>query len=600
MTRLWLTGDVVDRRQFARIFHGPGYVAYPWATECPVKFDVWYELARRERGGAAKRADLILSVHEDHGVRRILEILEGHGLSDTAQPIAAGSFIAARLTLPELIRVILPLTSMVGLIRDSRDLGDELPRLVASTVEVEFTELVYRDEASGARRSESNQQLRWFLTLLDTVVRAGQPRPTDSAREERVPPVPFQVAAMLWGADMPRGRRTSRETDQMLERRRQHPVVAVSMNRRATTAVTRSRQTVKADAAEQLFSIDCSTIGWAVIDSGIDANHSAFAKWIDVHGRVEREAPRVMRVFDLVDARKVLSVSTSLGAVDWATALPEVEMCLHADGDWPRGQAPRRDYATPEDPHGTHVAGVLGGHWPGHGFKGLCPNIQLYDFRVLNHRGTGNEFAVIAAMQAIRHINDEAGRLVISGANISLAVPHDVTTGACGWTPVCVEAERLVRSGVVVVAAAGNSGFVGGTQTLGADYRGISVGDPGNADAVITVGSTHRSNPHRHGVSYFSGRGPTADGRAKPDMVAPGEDIDGPIPNEGIAAMHGTSQAAAHVSGAAAMLMARHRELLGRPERVKQILCTAATDLGRERSFQGHGLVDVLRAIQSI
>uniref|UniRef100_UPI00131B1080 S8 family serine peptidase n=1 Tax=Streptomyces bicolor TaxID=66874 RepID=UPI00131B1080 len=90
------------------------------------------------------------------------------------------------------------------------------------------------------------------------------------------------------------------------------------------------------------------------------------------------------------------------------------------------------------------------------------------------------------------------------------------------------------------------------------------------------------------------------DGRPKPDLVGPGEDIDGPIPGEGIAAMHGTSQAAAHVSGAAAMLLARYRELLGRPELVKQILCTTATDLARERDFQGHGLVDVLRAMQSV
>ena len=64
--------------------------------------------------------------------------------------------------------------------------------------------------------------------------------------------------------------------------------------------------------------------------------------------------------------------------------------------------------------------------------------------------------------------------------------------------------------------------------------------------------------------------------------------------------MHGTSQAAAHVSGAAAMLIARHRELLGRPDRIKQILCSTATDLGRQHAFQGNGLIDVLRAMQSV
>ena len=64
--------------------------------------------------------------------------------------------------------------------------------------------------------------------------------------------------------------------------------------------------------------------------------------------------------------------------------------------------------------------------------------------------------------------------------------------------------------------------------------------------------------------------------------------------------MDGTSMAAPHVSGAAALLMARHRELVGQPARVKQILCDTATDLGRERYFQGAGMLDVLRALQSV
>jgi hypothetical protein len=48
------------------------------------------------------------------------------------------------------------------------------------------------------------------------------------------------------------------------------------------------------------------------------------------------------------------------------------------------------------------------------------------------------------------------------------------------------------------------------------------------------------------------------------------------------------------------MLMARYDELIAEPHRIKQILCDSATDLGRERSFQGHGMLDVLRAFQSI
>ena len=116
---------------------------------------------------------------------------------------------------------------------------------------------------------------------------------------------------------------------------------------------------------------------------------------------------------------------------------------------------------------------------------------------------------------------------------------------------------------------------------------------------MITVGSTHRREPHTYGVSYFSSRGPTGDGRMKPDLVAPGERILSTLPDDESGYLDGTSQAAPHVSAAAAMLMARYPELNKQPRRIKQILCESATDLGRERFFQGHGLLDVLRALQS-
>ena len=83
-------------------------------------------------------------------------------------------------------------------------------------------------------------------------------------------------------------------------------------------------------------------------------------------------------------------------------------------------------------------------------------------------------------------------------------------------------------------------------------------------------------------------------------MVAPGEKITSTIPHNQASEMDGTSQAAPHVSGAAALLLERNPEMIGRPERVKRILCDTATDLGRERYFQGAGMLDILRALQSI
>lgn len=234
--------------------------------------------------------------------------------------------------------------------------------------------------------------------------------------------------------------------------------------------------------------------------------------------------------------------------------------------------------------------------------QGVCPAIHLYDLRVLDESGQGDEFSILAGLQFVRWLNANGRRPIVQGANISVAIPHDVANYACGRTPVCQAAERVHDSGVMVVAAAGNEGYVQYLTTKGATdaYQNISITDPGNAEAVLTVGATHRRRPHTYGVSYFSSRGPTGDGRVKPDLVAPGEKIQAPVPDIGSDTMDGTSMAAPFVSGAAALIMSRHPEFIGDPARIRQVLCDTATDLGRERYFQGAGLVDVCRALQSI
>ena len=425
----------------------------------------------------------------------------------------------------------------------------------------------------------------------------------------------------------------------------------VSLNRDSSPALTQSVGAIKADAARSLFSISCKGIGWAVLDSGIDETHRAFWDYEQIwkeHDRAERlketppwpsDKPRPHRIKATYDFRRIRAIM-SVDALDRDELVAEIMAHTDLTREWiterldelatDRKDGKRVNWArvqrlilhtrpeTPPHPHGTHVAGIIGAHWPD--FKrreepkrtdpvkmdGVCPDITLYDFRVLGSNMGDSEFAVIAALQFIRFLNDQSGYSMIHGANLSLSIPHNVRNYACGRTPVCIEAEALAANGVVVVAAAGNRGFQQyklADNTLFESYAASSITDPGNAEGVITVGATHRAWPHTYGVSFFSSRGPTGDGRLKPDLLAPGEKITSCVPGlEGGRAdqMDGTSMAAPHVSGAAALLMARHEELKGQPARVKQILCETATDLRRERSFQGHGMVDVLRAIQSI
>jgi hypothetical protein len=413
----------------------------------------------------------------------------------------------------------------------------------------------------------------------------------------------------------------------------------VSLNRKAMPALEKSVPAVKGDAARTLFKVKCDEINWAVLDSGIDGTHPAF--------KDDQDEPRVARALDFTNIRKIVSLDNlNTKTAGFRQRLGELragreqdlseeeatnslkKLAEDADNDRPIYWELVEKFINidpktpPRGGHGTHVAGIIGANGEAMNrvaaaksakgreadeskakcVDGMCPDIKLYDFRVLAKSLEDTEFAIIAALQFIRYLNERHNYLSIHGANLSLSIPHDVRNFACGRTPICNECERLVESGVVVVAAAGNLGYHS-YETKDGSYEGytaFSITDPGNADGVITVGATHRFWPHTYGVSFFSSRGPTGDGRLKPDIVAPGERIQSCLPDQGWGELDGTSMAAPHVSGAAAMLLARYSELISQPRQIKRILCESATDLGRDRSFQGNGMLDVLRAFQKI
>jgi len=402
----------------------------------------------------------------------------------------------------------------------------------------------------------------------------------------------------------------------------------IGLNRKATLALSHSVPSVKGDAARRVFNVKCDKITWAVLDSGIDATHPAF--------RDEDGNSRIVKTLDFTNIRQLLSVTNidtktaafkkrlkelMAGRSEPMTAKTATEILRSLAENTANDRSIQwelvdrfisiKPTTPPQGGHGTHVAGIIGAYAGSEDSKkkatatfsnGMCPDINLYDFRVLSKSVEDTEFAIIAALQYIRDLNDRHNYRRIHGVNLSLSIPHDVRNFACGRTPICLECERLVDSGVVVVAPAGNLGYQSFVTAHGSyeGYTAFSITDPGNADGVITVGATHRFMPKTYGVSFFSSRGPTGDGRLKPDLVAPGERIESCLPDNQWGELDGTSMAAPHVSGAAAMLMAHYTDLVGEPQKIKKLLCENATDLGRERNFQGHGMLDVLRAFQKM
>ncbi|MCZ2404611.1 S8 family peptidase [Paenarthrobacter sp. Z7-10] len=358
----------------------------------------------------------------------------------------------------------------------------------------------------------------------------------------------------------------------------------------------KSVSTVKADAARVSFSAFGENIVWAVVDSGIDEKHPHFEKYHNLRLKLP------LRHRDFTDSGNPLSDEFGHG-----THVAGIIAGAMAEGQKIYAMAKRRDEhgETAYDP--TEITAI----------SGMAPKCKLLSLKVLDDKGQGRVSRVIAALEEIQQVNGYGRNIQIHGVNLSVGYEFQPEWFACGQSPLCIEVDLLVRSGVVVVVAAGNTGYgynrdkFKGMVAAGLD---LTINDPGNAERAITVGSTHRESPHVYGVSYFSSKGPTGDGRLKPDLVAPGEKImscaAGASKEKAKRAAQvkqcdyvedsGTSMAAPHVSGVIAAFLSVRREYIGKTDEVKEIFVSSATDLKRDRNFQGHGIVDLMRAIQSV
>ena len=253
---------------------------------------------------------------------------------------------------------------------------------------------------------------------------------------------------------------------------------------------------------------------------------------------------------------------------------------------------PRLTLVYPLDSHGTHVAGIAGGHriYGAAGLDGAAPGAQLLGLKISN-AGQGSVSTTGAIVRALDHaIRFATARRQPLVVNLSFGVGNEIEGSAT--------IDRLVDSvlrrhpQVVLTVSAGNDG------------PGIStLGFPGSTPRAITVGATIPASflppradgrPAMEPVAFFSGRGGEV---AKPDLVAPGVAYS-TVPNwdAGDEVKQGTSMAAPQVAGIAALLVSALAERKIVPDRadIRQALMVTATPVG------GAGLVESGRGVPNV
>ena len=225
-----------------------------------------------------------------------------------------------------------------------------------------------------------------------------------------------------------------------------------------------------------------------------------------------------------------------------------------------------------DDGHGTHVAGIVAASSAD--LLGVAPDATLLAYKVLNANGVGYPSAIIAAIEKSVDPNgdfDYSDHAHI--ANLSLGgegSPDDPQSQAV---------DNAVSVGVVVCVAAGNNG------------SWQSVGSPGTAASAITVGAIDEQGA----LATFSSRGPVPTAYTlKPDVVAPGVNVRSARLGGGTLSLDGTSMAAPHVAGVAALLRAIHPEWTA--DQVKSAITSTAEPVDASVMAAGAGRVDTPRA----
>ncbi|WP_327339682.1 S8 family serine peptidase [Streptomyces sp. NBC_01324] len=231
--------------------------------------------------------------------------------------------------------------------------------------------------------------------------------------------------------------------------------------------------------------------------------------------------------------------------------------------------------------HGTHVASTVAGSGAASDgvYKGVAPAADLLIGKVLGNTGTGQNSAIIEAMEWAK----DQGAEVVS-MSLGESVPDD------GTDPMALAVDALsADGGPLFVIAAGNA------------YDPGSISSPGSADKALTVAAVDS----RDRRAPFSSQGPlTGSYGLKPDISAPGVDITAaasqavPGTTGMYRTMSGTSMATPHVAGAAAILKQRHPDWTG--QQLKDALMSTSKELTDSTPYElGTGRVDVAAAVDT-
>ncbi|MFQ6097523.1 MAG: S8 family peptidase [Armatimonadota bacterium] len=229
------------------------------------------------------------------------------------------------------------------------------------------------------------------------------------------------------------------------------------------------------------------------------------------------------------------------------------------------------EQAHDDNGHGTHVAGIVGSAANGFGNIGVAPGVSLYSVKVLGADGSGYYSWVIAGLEWCADNGMDVANMSLGGPFRSRSLQK-----ACN---------NAYKAGVLLVAAAGNDGG--------------RVSYPARYDSVIAVSASDASDQlyvYSNTGSEIELCGPGVAVWSTCDQWLDGSDYDGDDALDGYAILTGTSMAAPHVTGVAALVIASG---VTGPDPVRARLQETAEDLGspgRDTSF-GYGLVDAQAAV---